>query len=222
MKLIKILLVAALIGMVGAAGFIWFGLYNIGADDPHWDATYRVMDLTRSRSIAVRAAGIEVPDLSDPELIRQGAGNYSSMCTGCHLAPGAADTELSLGMYPKPPSWQQLGQTPPREAFWVMKHGVKMSGMPAWGPSMDDKYLWGMVALLQQFPTMTKADYDALVAASPGHSHGGGETNVRGGAMPEDHGDMDMGGERERSSFEPPDDPMAAPASEHKEDGHAH
>lgn len=208
MRILKILMVGTIVGLLGGFAIIWFGLYNVAADDPHWDSTYRLLDLARTRSIAVRASGIEVPDLSDAELIRQGAGNYASMCTGCHLAPGAADTELSIGMYPKPPSWQQLGQTPPREAFWVMKHGIKMSGMPAWGPSMEDRYLWGMVALLQQFPRMTKADYEALVAASPGHSHGGGETNVQG----KDHADHPEPSSSPRSSFEPADDPMASDA----------
>ena len=219
MKLIKILLSSLVVLILVAGAFVWFGVYNVGADDPHWDSTYRVLDLARTRSIAVRAAAIEVPDLSDPELIRQGAGNYNSMCVGCHLAPGAVDTELSVGLYPRPPSWQHLGQTKPRETFWVLKHGVKMSGMPAWGPSMDDHYLWGMVALLLQFPDMTAADYRALVASSPGHSHGGGETNVRGGSAATRTGHTT----RTRSSFEPPDDPMDAPAqAPHEEDGHDH
>lgn len=61
----------------------------------------------------------------------------------------------------------------------MLKHGVKTSGMPAWGPSMDDKYLWDMVM--------------------EGHD------------------------ERGRSSFEPPDDPMASPnEEEHVDAGHAH
>lgn len=219
MNLFKIVLLGTVVVVLGAFGVIWFGLYNVAADDPHWDSTYRVLDLARTRSIAVRAAGIQVPDLTDPELIRQGAGNYNSMCTGCHLAPGAADTELSIGMYPKPPGWQQLGQTQPREAFWVMKHGVKMSGMPAWGASMDDRYLWGMVALLQQFPRMTQADYEALVAASPGHSHGGGETKVQ-GAGHAGHPSAESG---PRSSFEPEDDPMASEApSEEPTPEHSH
>lgn len=223
MKPLKTLLWLGLIGLLVAGAFIWFGVYNVAADDPHWRSTYQLMTTVRSRSIATRAADVTPPDLTDRELIRQGAGNYSAMCVTCHLAPGASDTELSLGLYPAPPTWSELGTKDPREAFWVIKHGVKMSGMPAWGKSMDDKYIWGMVALLRQFPRMTAAEYETLVATSGGHDHGGGETNVRGGAMPESHGDMPAH-DANRSSFEPIEDPMA-PAEDdesHVDDGLQH
>jgi mono/diheme cytochrome c family protein len=219
MKLLKSLVVLALVGIAIAAAVVWSGAYNVGADDPHWSATYRVLEVARQRSIAVRAADIEVPDLSDAELIRSGAGNYSAMCVTCHLSPDAAETELSIGLYPRPPRWDALGQTDPAEAFWVLKHGIKASGMPAWGKSMDDRYLWGMVAFMQQFPSMTAAQYSAQVAASDGHSHGGGETDVGGG---DPHAGHDVSN-AERSSFEPVDDPMATPSGEeHSDDGHDH
>ncbi|AVP97205.1 cystathionine gamma-lyase [Ahniella affigens] len=203
MSTLKTLLVLGALGAAGAAATIGFGWYNVAADDPHWPVTYRVIDLARARSISVRAEDIEVPDLRDPELIRSGAGNYSAMCVTCHLSPGAEETELSVGLYPKPPRWDALGQADPRAAFWVLKHGIKASGMPAWGKSMDDKYLWGMVAFIKQFPTMTAAQYREQIAASPGHDHGGGETDV--GA-----GDPHAGSHSSpSSSFEPEADPMA-------------
>lgn len=219
MKLLKSLIVLALLGLVLAAAVIWSGAYNVGADDPHWDATYRVLEVVRTRSIAVRAADIEMPDLSDAELIRNGAGNYNAMCVTCHLSPDAQETELSVGLYPRPPRWDALAKTDPRAAFWVLKHGIKASGMPAWGKSMDDRYLWGMVAFMQQFPSMTAAQYSAQVAASDGHSHGGGETDVGGGGPHAGHDKSDA----TRSSFEPIDDPMAAPPDDdHADANHDH
>jgi mono/diheme cytochrome c family protein len=218
MKPLTTLVVLALIGAAIAAAALWSGIYNVGADDPHWSATYRALEVARKRSIAVRAADIQVPDLSDAELIRNGAGNYSAMCVTCHLSPDAEETELSVGLYPRPPRWDALGQTDPREAFWVLKHGIKASGMPAWGKSMDDRYLWGMVAFLKQFPTMTAAQYSAQIAASPGHSHGGGETDVGGG---DPHADHAAASNTERSSFEPVDDPMA-PSDPPDDDAHEH
>ncbi len=225
MRLLKTFLLIASAGVLAAGAFVWLGVYNVAADEPHWASTHRVMDSVRSRSIATRAAGLKPPVLDEKELIRGGAGNYSVMCVSCHLAPGESDTELSLGLYPAPPTWSELGAVDPREAFWVIKHGVKMSGMPAWGMCMDDQYIWGMVALLQQFPRMTAADYAALVAASPGHDHGGGESNVGGSdAMSGHHPGMAMP-DAARSSFEPVEDPMttdAQSAPPHREDGHDH
>lgn len=157
---------------VGTSAFIWSGAYNIAADDPHWPWTERVLETVRDRSIEARLSGIAVPKLDDESLIRTGAGNYDAMCAGCHLEPGEDHTELGAGLYPAPPN---LGRDPsddPAEAFWVIKHGIKMSGMPAWGKSMDDDSIWGMVAFLQKLPGMSADQYHEQVEASEGHTHG--------------------------------------------------
>jgi hypothetical protein len=120
-----------------------------------------------------------VPNLNDEALIKAGAGNYNSMCIGCHLAPGVAETELSQSLYPAPPNLAQVGiDGNPAAAFWVIKHGIKATGMPAWGKSMGDQYIWGMVAFLDQLPKMDANQYQTLVASSGGHEHGGGETQM--------------------------------------------
>ena len=91
------------------------------------------------------------------------------------------ETELSKGLYPAPPN---LTKTPvdPARAFWVIKHGIKASGMPAWGKSMKDEYIWNMAAFLQELPKLDAAQYEALVASSGGHSHGGNESEPHGHA----------------------------------------
>lgn len=178
-RTIKTLTLASLAGTLAAAGVIYAGLINVGADDPHLDSVHALLSTVRERSIAVRAADIVVPDLNDAELVRRGAGNYQSMCIGCHLAPGMADTELSQNLYPAPPNLAQRGANgSPATTFWIIKHGIKATGMPAWGKSMGDPYIWGMVAFLQQLPELDAEQYQNLVAASSGHQHGGGETSM--------------------------------------------
>lgn len=186
---IKTSVVLLLVVSALALGFLFSGLYNIGANDPHYPLVYRALQTLRDRSITVRAADIEVPDLTDPAVIRQGAGNYHAMCTGCHLMPGMADSEMHRGLYPQPPDLTRE-RVDPRRAFWVIKNGIKASGMPSWGKSMEDQYLWGLVAFQQKLPELTPAAYQQLVAKSGGHSHGGGETGAAGGHDDGDeHGD---------------------------------
>ncbi len=176
-RTIKTLTLASLAAAAIGAGVIYSGLINVGADDPHLAPVHALLTTARERSIAVRARDIQVPDLSDAALIRAGAGNYHSMCIGCHLAPGIAETELSQNLYPAPPNLTKIGaQLDPAVAFWIIKHGIKASGMPAWGKSMGDEYIWGMVAFMQQLPQLDAEKYQTLVAASSGHQHGGGET----------------------------------------------
>ncbi|WP_226469471.1 c-type cytochrome [Luteimonas panaciterrae] len=166
----------AVVAAAGGAAVMYSGAYNVAADEPHTRPVYALLDLARERSIATRANELQVPaDIGNPARVRQGAGNYAAMCAGCHLSPGAEETELSKGLYPAPPDLSQHAVAPAK-AFWAIKHGIKASGMPAWGKSMGDDYIWNMAAFLQQLPKLDKAQYDALVASSGGHSHGGSET----------------------------------------------
>ena len=64
--------IVAAIGIV-IAGSIYFGAFNIAADVPHWSVTERALAVVRDRSVAVRASGLTIPNLADPELISIGA-----------------------------------------------------------------------------------------------------------------------------------------------------
>lgn len=213
-------LVLVLSAVLFSGLMVWSGLYNVAADDPHMKSTYRLLETMRQRSIAVRADKLQVPaDLKTPMRIMQGAGNYNAMCTGCHLAPGMADTELSKGLYPAPPNLTKT-EVDAAEAFWVVKHGIKASGMPAWGKSMDDAYIWNMAAFLQELPKLTPAQYQAMVESSGGHSHGGGETESRQrpGNVADDHDEEVSDGHdmQDRATNAPPPHAHAAGAPPHE------
>lgn len=151
---------------IGLGAFAYSGFYDIGADNHHWPLTYQVMQTVRDRSIHMRSQHIKVPNLDDPQLILKGAGQYAAMCTGCHLAPGTDQSELRAGMYPQPPKLSRI-HVAPQDAFWVIKHGIKMSAMPAWGGTHDDPTIWSMVAFLEKLPGMTPAEYKEIVAKAP-------------------------------------------------------
>ncbi|NUS39187.1 MAG: cytochrome c, partial [Lysobacter sp.] len=177
-------------------GFIWSGLYNMGADDHHTRPMLALVETLRDRSIHVRSKDVTVPNLEDPQLILKGAGQYAAMCTGCHLAPGMEETEIRPGLYPQPPDLSKV-RVDPQDAFWVIKHGVKMSAMPAWGSSHDDPTIWSMVAFLQKLPGMTPAQYKDIVAKAPAdedmegghhHHHGEGDEDAADG---HEHGEAD-------------------------------
>ena len=187
----KAALAAAILAavVVVAGGAIWSGAYNIAADDPHTRPVHTLLEVARERSIHTRAGKLKVPSgLGTDEQIREGAGNYDAMCAACHLAPGMSPTELSRGLYPAPPDLTAT-LVDQAKAFWVIKHGIKASGMPAWGLSMGDEYIWNMAAFLQKLPGLDATGYRALVDSSGGHSHGGGETmdhHAAGGASDHD------------------------------------
>jgi cytochrome c553 len=163
----KYLVTLLLLGLLAVIGFIGVGWYNVGADSPHWKATYALLQFARERSVAHHTSDLSVPaNLGDEAVILKGAGQYAAMCTGCHLQPGMTDSEIRPGLYPQPPNLSKM-RVDPREAFWVIKHGIKMSAMPAWGSSHDDATIWSMVAFLQKLPGLTPAEYKAIVAKAP-------------------------------------------------------
>ncbi len=195
---------AALAASAAGALALWSGAYDVGADTPHAQPTYALLEYARQRSVAVRAAEIGVPALDDPERVRRGAGNYAAMCAVCHLAPGMDGSELSRGLYPAPPNLSQR-EVDAAAAFWTIKHGIKASGMPAWGGSMDDEHIWDLVAFLRRLPALDAAGYRDWVARSDGHSHG-----ATPGASHSHGAGAEGGGEH----------PPAGMGGGHAEDGH--
>jgi mono/diheme cytochrome c family protein len=157
--------------LVGLAGiFIYSGMYNVGADVPHWRVVEGMLETVRDRSIARHAPGIAVPgNLNDPKRIAAGAGLYDEMCTGCHLGPGVERSELSQGLYPAAPDLAHGDDLSPAEQFWVIKHGVKLTAMPAWGRTHSDELIWDMVAFIRRLPGMSPQQYKAILANTPRH-----------------------------------------------------
>jgi len=153
--------------VAGGLAFIFSGVYDIGADRPHWAVTVWLFDNIRDRSIDEHAEGIAVPPgLDDQAKITEGAGHFARHCVACHGAPGVRPGEMANGLYPRPPNLKEVAVSEsPAELFWVVKHGIKMSGMPAWAGQGDDA-LWAMVAFMQKLPQMNPQDYQELVAAN--------------------------------------------------------
>jgi mono/diheme cytochrome c family protein len=157
--------------LLGAGAIaIYTGIYNIAADIPHSQPVYWLFEAMRYRSVAVRVRDTVVPnDLDDANRISRGAGQYAEMCSVCHLAPGMKRTEISRGLYPRAPELRHGTDLTPAEEFWVVKHGIKLTGMPAWGVTHDDDLLWDVVAFLQKLPELTPEQYEVLVKSSPSH-----------------------------------------------------
>jgi mono/diheme cytochrome c family protein len=157
-----------LVAAIAAELIATVGAYDVAADKPHTTLVANVLQFVRNRSIDVRATGVTVPPLS-AHMVADGASDYDEMCTGCHLAPGLSENEMRPGMNPKPPRLAEGAAGNPARQFWVIKHGVKMSGMPAWGVTHADAEIWNVVAFLQALPKLSPAQYRQLVKSAAGH-----------------------------------------------------
>ena len=178
-------LAATAVGLSAAYGIAQSGTISFAADVPHSDSVTGLIAWVREQSIDQASSDIEIPEnLSESGRIRNGAGNYNAMCVQCHLSPGVENSEIRVGLYPIPPNLTIARNTTDDQRsaarnFWIIKHGIKGSGMPAWSKGgMDDSTIWDLVAFLQQAPQLSKSDYEQLVATSAGHAHGGLEADA--------------------------------------------
>lgn len=174
MKLVKWLLLMSTAVLLAGVTFIYTGIYPMGADVPHNRMTYWLLETLRERSIARAAADIQTPDLNDAELLLSGGPDYNDMCAQCHLKPGRTQSDMSIGLYPSPPNLtlpEDEQANSARRQFWIIKHGIKASGMPAWGPTHDDQRIWAMVAFIQKLPSLTPEQYQILTTRASGESN---------------------------------------------------
>lgn len=156
------------LGALAVALFVYSGIYNISADEAHWSIVSKTLEVFRDRSIQRRQEDVVVPPkLDDPQLVLKGAGQYVAMCMGCHLAPGMAENDLQQGLYPQPPKLFEK-RIDPRRAYVVIKHGIKMTGMPAWGGGdHGDDTIWSLVAFTMQLPKLTPEKFADIVKEAP-------------------------------------------------------
>lgn len=181
----------------GAAVFIYSGVYDIGADVPHYKPVYRAVDQLREKAIASHARNIAAPaDLNDPRRIAIGAGLYGGMCATCHGAPGEEKSDLAKGLYPPAPELARDQKHTAPQQFWIIKHGVKLSAMPAWGKTHDDQLIWDMVAFLRTLPKLSPEQYKAAVASAPSDEEAMGEA-MPGMMKSDEAGSERAGGKRE-------------------------
>jgi hypothetical protein len=191
-RIIAALLIAGIFALLGGFAVIYTGAYDVAATAPHWPVTHWIMETARIRSIRAHAAGIQVPpDFDDPRNIPIGVEHFAAHCAVSHGAPGVPRGDIATGLYPPPPD---LAKTAPfynpGELFWIVKNGIKMTGMPSWSDHSDAE-LWATVAFIKKLPDMSEQDYATLVMANMAHGaqhhHGGGEEGRSGPTAPSGH-----------------------------------
>lgn len=150
-------------GLVIALIAIGSGVYNVAADHPHYAPEKWLFVTVRERSVAVRADTISVPeDLDSGGRVNAGVLLYEQHCAICHLHPGMTETPLSRGLNPQPPRLARWSAGP-AETFWVVKHGIRSTGMPAWGRTLDDGAIWSLVAFQRRLVALDARGYEMLL-----------------------------------------------------------
>ena len=166
-RISRCLFISALLLLLFAAGaglaFVYSGVVNVYADRPHTDFTYWLFSTTRQRSFEMRAADVQIPaDLDSDERAARAVVQYETLCAPCHLRPGMEVNAVHRGLNPEPPRLSRFSASP-AYTFLVVKHGIRSTGMPAWGKSLDDDEVWDLVALQRRLPALAPGEYETLL-----------------------------------------------------------
>lgn len=153
------------LGAILGSAVVFGGVIEVAVTEPEPAVVQWMLATTMENSVRNHASDVEVPaalDLEDPELAQHAFGHYSVACTPCHGAPGI---DPAPWLVLDPPA-RSLVETADRwsdaELYWIIKHGIQMTGMPALGPTHQDGDLWAIAAFVRQLPEMTPARYQAM------------------------------------------------------------
>jgi cytochrome c553 len=142
----------ALVGVALAAAAVGVGFYSGVLTAP-------------AGALFGSAAGIDVPPLDDPAMIRRGAAHYDRFCARCHASPARREQAAPVDLSPSPPKLhERVEDWPPEMLFDVVKRGVPGTGMPAWPSKNRDDEVWAMVAFLKKLPNLFADQYTELAS----------------------------------------------------------
>jgi mono/diheme cytochrome c family protein len=167
MKTLRTLVIFVVVLLAAALLFIYSGLFDVSANTPDLGFLRWMLATTQRHSVERRMKNVQVPPLTDPALVRTGFLHYQENCVTCHGAPGVEASEIGQGLNPYPPELATRSEeSDPKELFWIVRNGIKMTGMPSFGVTHTDQEIWAIVAFLQKLPKMTPQEYQALAQAT--------------------------------------------------------
>lgn len=168
-----------LVGLV-AAVFVYSGAFNASANIPPSALEKRLAEVALDRSVARRAPKGPNPLASSPGAVQVGMAHYKEMCVFCHGAPGVDASEAGDGLNPAAPdlTLTKVQKRTDGELFWILQNGIRMTGMPAFGPTHKDEEIWKMVAFLRHLPELTAEEQESL-RSEEGSDHHAQETPAK-------------------------------------------
>lgn len=179
----------SLAGVLAVGAVVFGGLYNVAATEQHFQPVFTLLETAMRQSVRLRARNVQPPPLADEGMVLRGAACYRDKCEQCHGAPGVAQADIGKSMQPLPgPLVDALKHWKPRELYWLTRHGIRMSGMPAWQHRLSDAEIWSIVAFMQRLPELNAAQYAAAVRQAPATPGCGSELQAMAAQLPADAG----------------------------------
>src|ERR1051325_1651987 len=149
--------VTAIAGLMGCAFIVMkLGLIGTNADMSPSDLEAHLMPMAVRASVARRAPEQPNPIPATEESLTAGLETYRVMCARCHGQAESAPSVYGASFYPPAPQFRsQATQYSESQLFWIVKHGVRNTGMPAWGRLLSDDEIWQVSAVVKRFNSLS-------------------------------------------------------------------
>ncbi len=170
MKKGTIIWIIVLVVVAGVA--IWFAHWISGGFSTREQPSAAEAFLARtslSLSMPSGAKQAKNPFSATPEVLRGARNRYEDNCALCHANNGSGLTDLGKNLYPKPPDLRAplVQHLSDGELYYIIHNGIRMTGMPAWGPAANDSESWKYVLYLREIPKLTTEDVQQMDDANP-------------------------------------------------------
>jgi len=150
---------------LSALAVTWLGLMPVSADGTHSRLEARVMPVVLHASIVRHGSGETNPVVLNEDNLKAGVDTYKAMCARCHSTPEGNPSVYGQSFYPPAPQLPKgMANYTDSQLFWLIKHGIRNTGMPAWAAMLSDDEIWQIVSLLknsQDPPPSVEAEWNA-------------------------------------------------------------
>jgi len=152
---------ACAVALLGAFLLVRSGLLPANADaQPGWLETW-VAGTSLDATLQREAPKGPNPVVLNEQNLLAGVQLFAKNCAVCHgSARGAASpSPIAKGLYPKPPQLATDGVEDDSEglSFWKIKHGIRLTGMPSWRYSLNDRQIWTLALFLKHMDKLPPA-----------------------------------------------------------------
>lgn len=165
-----LLLTAAVVGtpLAFTARLVIHGVST--RDDPTWPEKVAARAVRRlALPSAQRRLTNPIPVTT--EGLQDARMHWADHCALCHGNDGRGQTDIGRNLYPKAPDMtlQETQRLSDGELLAIIKGGVRLTGMPAWGSpgSEDDTETWKLVHFIRRLPRITQEELDQMKAMNP-------------------------------------------------------
>jgi mono/diheme cytochrome c family protein len=163
-------LVIAVASLAGA-GLVYLRSTGLSARADAGSVEVSMARRARSFTIPSSARARRNPIPQSPEVLAEGMSHYADHCATCHANDGSGETEIGQGLFPKAPDMRLAAtqQMTDGELFYVIEHGIRFTGMPAWstGTAAGEESTWHLVHFLRHLPQLTASELEAMKERNP-------------------------------------------------------